>query len=96
MSSPLCVNCRVPFKKVESGVSVLEMTGQEPYQLIRADLFQCPGCQTRVVASFAKIPEMEHYQEGFAATLAVREAEGVVFRSYEKVRDVVEALLARD
>lgn len=96
MNSPLCVNCRVPFKKIQSGVSVLEMTGQEPYQLIRADLFQCPGCQTKVVAAFAQIPEMENWQEGFAATVAVRETGSGVFRSYEKVRDVVEALLAKD
>ena len=66
MRKPLCIKCQTQFRNIESGITVVTMDGSnQPYELIRADLLECPGCKTQIVAGYAKDTYARHYQDKF-------------------------------
>ena len=71
MRKPLCVKCQTQFRSIESGVTVVTMDGcNQPYELIKADLLECPGCKTQVVACYANQPYSRHHDPDFSKRLA--------------------------
>ena len=41
-----------------------------PYKVWVGDLWECQGCGARIVSGFGREPLVEHYQDGFADTIA--------------------------
>ena len=79
MRKPLCVKCQTQFRNIESGVTVVTMDGcNQPYELIRADLLECPGCKTQIVAGYADQVYARHYHNKFQELL---------YRAQHPVRD---------
>ena len=83
----LCTKCSVKFKPCRSGVSVVEMFGRppQPYKIWDADLWQCPGCGTQIVAGFASAAT-EHYEQNFPDMLTRVQEKGY-HPDYERVGD---------
>lgn len=89
MSRPVCVLCHVEFDCLKNGVGVLKMTvesgKQVPYQLWEADMWECPGCKSRIVSGFGRAAIAEAYHPSFEN--AVR-AEEVLIKVYTDVESV--------
>lgn len=88
--SPICVECRLFMTRVKNGVSVLTHAETRPYQLFRADLFECPGCGGQVVTGFGSNPESEHFAPDFAER--IERAEQLV-KVYDRVAYAVESMV---
>ena len=88
MKRPICVRCQTEFRNIKSGTAVIDMFSQptEPYQVWRADLFECPMCKTQIVSGFAQEPLAEHYQDSFGYWLR-KAIEGTHVYNYEHPAD---------
>lgn len=83
---PVCPKCKTEFVVIKTGVRVVDMqdviTGSVGQRVWYADMFQCPGCATKIVANFSGRPDgycgLLKYPE-----LETIEKEGAVFRNYE-------------
>lgn len=42
----------------------------QPYELIKADLLECPGCHARIVAGYGNHPYARHHDPDFPKRLA--------------------------
>lgn len=71
MRKPLCIKCQTQFRVVETGVTVMTMfsTPPRPCELIMADLLECPGCGTQIVAQYANRIYARHYNPNFQERL---------------------------
>lgn len=67
MTAPICVNCQVTMICVKQGQVIELMTDQSEYQLWSSDLWQCKGCQTRIISGFGSQPLAEAYQPTYKA-----------------------------
>ena len=78
-----CVNCQTTYKKINSGVNCITMFDNppRPYQLFRADLFECPGCKNRVVSDFGTHAIAEHFMPDFQEKV---QQDPNAYLSYEK------------
>ena len=67
MRRPICVKCRIEFRPVENGVTVVDMFSQppKPYRMWQADLFECPICKTQIVSGFADKALAYHHESVF-------------------------------
>lgn len=79
MPMMVCVKCQLFFHPKKNGVTVEEgmplssrKGGDQwvPYKLWHADILECRGCGTEVIAGFASRPIAEHYQEEYKSIKA--------------------------
>jgi hypothetical protein len=69
---PICRKCHRFMDKLKQGVDVILLTkfgrgeSPQPYQLWKADLFDCEECGAQIVADYASEPYAEHFQKGFS------------------------------
>lgn len=69
-SQYLC-GCGRFMRPKKNSVTVEElMEDGAPYRLWDADLWECPECETQIIAGFAQEPFAEHYQPSYAGTRA--------------------------
>lgn len=96
MRRPICVKCQVEFRVRKNGVTVIDTFSQppKPYQIWRADLFECPICKTQVVGGFAQEPLAQHFEDSFDFWLGLA-AEGFQVFNYEHTEDAKNALCQR-
>ena len=81
-----CVNCERGYQRIELGIYLVEMfcDPPQPYKIWSADLWQCPGCNDKVVSGRGDNPLIHHFQDGFDEFLAGLEEHGLtVIREYE-------------
>lgn len=73
MRKPLCIKCQTQFRVVKVGVTVARMFSDPPvpYNLTKADLLECPGCGTQIVAGYGKHPYVRHHESDFENCLAM-------------------------
>jgi hypothetical protein len=83
MPKPVCVKCQRFFKPKKNGVVLCESmpaaTGAEPgtidptawkpYKVWMADLSECEGCGTQIIAGFAFHPAAEQHEDRFAEAM---------------------------
>lgn len=76
MPKMVCTECAVELKPEKNGVYVAELfqNNSKIYKLWRADKWKCPGCKIEIVAGFAAMPVMEHFEGNIE--LAVRDLRG--------------------
>lgn len=83
---PVCVRCRRFFRMTKSGFYFIEgmpRPGEQrpaagtsepekwqPYKVWVADKWECEGCGAMILSGFGSQPLAEHYQHGFAETVA--------------------------
>ncbi len=82
---PICVPCQRFFRAKKTGYYFIEAmpTGIRdpepgtadpahwtPYKLWVGDLWECQGCGAQIVSGVGRGPIVEHYQDGFADTVA--------------------------
>jgi hypothetical protein len=71
MATPICVACGLTMRCHKNGQPVLitaDRAKQKPYQFYMTDVYQCPGCKTKVVTGFSK--PIESYDENFQREIA--------------------------
>lgn len=78
---PVCVHCKQFYKPKHTGIWVLEQMpthigikpgvaeGWKPYNLWRADLYECAGCSNQLITGFAHQPITRHFQPNFQEVL---------------------------
>ncbi|GAC1495738.1 MAG: hypothetical protein NVS1B6_00150 [Steroidobacteraceae bacterium] len=82
---PICVNCKVDFRRKKSGIGNERMAGSEPYQLFSADLWECPGCGFPLISGFGQMTVTEHYQDNY---MRIRATYGDdLYRSWNTLQD---------
>lgn len=59
---PICVLHQREMERIVAGVDVIVHANFGPYQIYKADLFECSVCKVRVVHDFAMVPHAEHFQ----------------------------------
>ncbi len=65
----LCFECATEMVAFLNGVEVEMMKGKgDPYYRVRADVYQCPECKTRVVVGMGA-PTIEHWEDGYPSLL---------------------------
>lgn len=74
---PICVHCCRYYQPKKTGVYFLENMpakagiepgqpeGWKPYRLWAGDLWECPGCDARLISGVGLFPIAEHYQADF-------------------------------
>ena len=68
----VCPKCECEFRPEKNGVGVIETASFGPYKLWRADLWECQGCQSQVIAGFSGNgidPIAEHFESDFQREL---------------------------
>lgn len=70
--APLYVHprCGKQMRCKKNEVYVIEMATFGPAAIWSADLWACPECDERMIAGFALVPIVEHYEDGFAKALS--------------------------
>lgn len=61
----VCTNCGQYFKISRVGVMVAMKSKDRVHAIYSADLKECPGCKTSVLASFGGAPIKQAHEEGF-------------------------------
>lgn len=63
MALVVCAKCGVRLKPSQNGVTAMQCLGDgKSYKLWFADLYQCSGGGTEILAGFAQEAVWEHYQ----------------------------------
>ena len=62
---PVCVQCQCEMRCSKTGATIVVMSGDEPYQIWQADIFQCPGCGFEAVTGWAGKPFKYRHEENF-------------------------------
>lgn len=74
MPMTACPTCRRFYKVKKSGYYFEEGmprgAGWAPYKLWVGDLYECEGCGAQVITGVGMEPLAEHYQKGYADTVA--------------------------
>jgi hypothetical protein len=81
-----CVSCQLEYRNVKSGVGLMTMMADGPYQLYSADLLECPGCRHQVVRPGAT-PISEHWKPDFQAQCGEYNSRGHLYRSYRTEKE---------
>lgn len=68
MPKMVCLKCQTEFRIIKTGATVIDFFRDppEPYRILEADVWECPGCKDRVAAGFAENAWVEHYMSFFA------------------------------
>lgn len=90
MRRPICIKCRIEFRPLENGITVIDMFSQppKPYRVTHADLFECPICKKQIVSGFALKPLAEHFEDKFKFWLR-KALEGAHVYNYEYAADAL-------
>jgi hypothetical protein len=59
---PVCVPCKAEYWCIKNEATVEQTAGGRPYKLWSGDLWQCPGCDHKLVIGFASRPLAESHQ----------------------------------
>jgi len=64
MPKMVCTKCEREFKPKRNGVHVHELMKNDTaiYKIWDADLWECPDCNSEVVAGFGRVPMAEHFE----------------------------------
>ncbi len=66
----VCAKCNQQLRPKKNGVAFVELSGNKPYKLWDADLWECQTCGTLILYTGAlQKPVAEHYQPNFEALM---------------------------
>jgi len=85
----VCEKCRTQLRVKRNGVLVVDMfqTPPEPYEIREGDLWECPGCNARIVAGFGLNPVASHYDsDAMRRWILLARAQGLYIENHERAQ----------
>lgn len=84
----VCPSCELTYTILKNGIIVFEMAGQRVYKIWHSDMWECRGCQKKILAGFGQ-EGIGEWEPGFEKMVERIKADSNAFivYEYEKLSD---------